>query len=105
MVFRHRQRCLIGIHLLDPWCLLQRKERAVMGEAEKFVVRLWDGFDGIWMDVSDPVSKEEADRIWNEKTEDGTKKTNYDDIDYYAIYPADTKMRFVSGNSQYGRDV
>lgn len=59
-----------------------------------YVVRLWDGFDNEWMDVSEPVSREEADRIWNEKTDNGSKGVGYDDIDYYAVYPANTTMVF-----------
>jgi hypothetical protein len=61
---------------------------------DKFIVRLYDGFDYEWMDVSEPVSREEADRIWNEKTKNGTYKTKYDDIDYYKIFPADTQMLY-----------
>lgn len=61
-----------------------------------FVVRLYDGFDNEWMDVSKPVSKEEATKIWNEKTKNGTQNTKYDDIDYYHIYPADTRMLYSS---------
>lgn len=61
---------------------------------ELFVVRLWDGFDYCWMDVSEPVLKEEAQKVLNEKTENGTKNTCYSDIDYYAIFPADTQMLF-----------
>ena len=59
-----------------------------------FVVRLFDGFDFEWMDVSEPVSKEEATRIWNKKTKNGTKQTSFAEIDYYAIFPADTRMLF-----------
>jgi len=57
-----------------------------------YVVRLYDGFDNIWIDVSDEVSYEEAEEIWNEKTNDGTEKTSFDDIDYYDIFEADTTM-------------
>lgn len=60
----------------------------------KYVVRLYDGFDGYWIDVSKPVSEKEAKRIWNEKTDDGSNMTKYSDIDYYEIFPADTKMLF-----------
>ena len=59
-----------------------------------FVVRLFDGFDFVWMDVSDPVSKEEATRIWNEKTKNGTEQIAFKEIDYYAVFPADTRMLF-----------
>lgn len=59
-----------------------------------YIVRLYDGFDGLWVNVSEPVSKGEADKILNKKTDNGTKNTSYDDIDYYKIFPADTKMVF-----------
>lgn len=70
--------------------------------AELFIVRLWDGMDGIWCDVTEPVSKEEADRVWNEKTANGTKATKYGDIDYYRVFPADTTMQYRSGQSMGG---
>ena len=59
-----------------------------------YVVRLYDGFDSIWMDVSEAVSKDEADRIWRDKTKNGTEYTSFSDIDYYRIFPADTVMLF-----------
>ena len=66
-------------------------------ETEKlYVVRLYDGFDNLWMDVSKPLPKDEAHKILMEKTKDGTKNTKFDDIDYYAIFPADTTMMFSS---------
>ena len=58
------------------------------------IVRLWDMFDG-WIDVSGPVSEEEATRIYNKYTNNGTKKTKFADGDYYAIFPADTKMLYT----------
>jgi hypothetical protein len=55
---------------------------------EKFVVRLYDGFDNEWIDVSGPVDKKTAKKIYNEKTNNGTKDTNFFDfIDYYKIFP------------------
>lgn len=57
-----------------------------------YVVRLYDGFDHEWMDVSDPLPYEEAQKVWLENTADGTKNTKYADIDYYRIFPADTVM-------------
>lgn len=62
-----------------------------------YVVRLYDGFDHQWIDISEPVSAEEAQRIWNEKTKNGTEKIGFNDIDYYRIFPADTKMLFSDG--------
>lgn len=59
-----------------------------------YVVRLYDGFDGEWMDVSPPLTREEAEKIFAEKTANGTKSTSYSDIDYYKIFEADTTMVF-----------
>ncbi len=77
-------------------------EETPEGDAEDlFVVRLYDGFDHEWMDVSEPVSRNEAEKILNEKTEGGKKNTKFDDIDYYTIFPADTTMYF-SQEGVYG---
>jgi hypothetical protein len=56
-----------------------------------FIVRLFDMFDG-WIDISPAVPKAEADRIWNQRTQNGTRNIRYEEGDYYAIYPADTRM-------------
>jgi hypothetical protein len=48
-------------------------------------------FDG-WMDISGPMPHQDAIALWNEKTENGTRNTKYDDGDYYQIYPSDTRM-------------
>ena len=63
---------------------------------EKFIVRQYDGFDNEWIDISKPMSKEEAKELWNKRTKDGTKNTCFADIDYYEIFPADTIMRYSS---------
>ena len=60
------------------------------------VVRLYDGFDGKWMNVTSPVSYDEALQVWNERTANGTKNRSFSDINYYAIFPADTTMLFGS---------
>jgi len=65
--------------------------------ARLYIVRLYDGFDNQWIDISKAVSRLEANEIWLEKTENGSKNTKYEDIDYYAIFPADTKMVFSEG--------
>jgi hypothetical protein len=59
---------------------------------DKFTVRVWDGMDGCWCDVVTNVDLGFALRTWCERTKDGIKNTKYADIDYYAIFPADTKM-------------
>lgn len=66
----------------------------LLRKSDLFIVRHFDGFDNCWMDVSEAVEREEADRIWNDKTEGGTKNTSYNDIDYYKVFPADTRMVF-----------
>lgn len=64
---------------------------------ERYVVRLYDGFDKQWMDISSEVDKTEAERIWNEKTKNGTRNISFDDIDYYKIFPASTEMLYSNG--------
>lgn len=67
-----------------------------MENKELFIVRLYDGFDHEWMDISDAITKEEAEKILEEKTEGGTINTKFGDIDYYRIFPSDVKMVFSS---------
>jgi hypothetical protein len=70
---------------------------------ELFVVRLYDGMDNCWMDVSEPAPKSEAYKVWSEKTDGGSRMISYDEIDYYAIFPADTTMvHSVKGNAELG---
>lgn len=71
-------------------------------KGDKFIVRLYDGFDNQWIDVSDILSWEDAKAFWDEKTENGTKKTKYSDIDYYDIFSANTTMLYADGyGAQY----
>jgi len=49
-------------------------------------------FDG-WIDVSKALSKAKAEKLWNEKTQNGRVQSRYADGDYYRIFPADTRMR------------
>lgn len=58
----------------------------------KFVVRLWDGMDGCWTDVSEPVSRAEALAVWWKHTHKGRKKIRFADIDYYRIFNEGTAM-------------
>jgi len=72
-------------------------------EKEKlYVVRLYDGFDHLWMDVTGALPYDEAHKILMEKTKDGTKNTSYDDIDYYAMFPDGTMMLFSVENRRGG---
>lgn len=63
-------------------------------ELDLYVVRVYDGFDNIWTDVSEPVPKEEAKKIWAEKTDNGNKLTSYNDINYYEIFPSNIRMLY-----------
>ena len=60
----------------------------------KYIVRLYDGFDNEWMDISKEISREEALKLWLEKTKNGTEKIKFSDIDYFAIFPANIKMHY-----------
>ena len=44
------------------------------------LVRLYDGMDNQWTDVTGAVSQAEADRVLNELTANGTKMTSFEDI-------------------------
>lgn len=71
-----------------------------------WTVRLWDGFDGEWMDVSEPMTQVAADNLAGDKNAarggslEGKREGSYGDIDYYKAFPADTRMIFADGNSQ-----
>lgn len=64
---------------------------------KKFVVRLYDGFDNQWIDVTKPMTMAAAKAEWSRLTKNGTEKAKYSDIDYYKIFPADTRMLFSDG--------
>jgi hypothetical protein len=66
----------------------------------KFTVRQWDGMDGCWADCVTDVDRDEALRVWAEYTKSGTQRTSYHDIDYYRIFPADTKMLWDGSDGQ-----
>jgi hypothetical protein len=59
-----------------------------------YTMRVYDGFDNHWVDCLTGVSLEEAQAYWNEKTKRGTEKTDFNDIDYYDIFPAETRMLY-----------
>lgn len=59
-----------------------------------FVVRLWDMLDG-WIDITGPLSREEADKVWNKETHNGTRNTEYAHGDYYKVFPANTRMVYT----------
>jgi len=68
----------------------------------KFTVRLWDGMDGCWCDCAKDVSKEEALKVWADRTKNGTEKVSFSEIDYYRIFPGGTRMKW---NGDEGREM
>ena len=60
----------------------------------RYVVRLYDGFDHDWIDVSESLPWEEAVLLWKANTLDGTKNTRFEDIDYYDVFPEHTRMLY-----------
>ena len=71
----------------------------------EYVVRLYDGFDNHWVDVSRPVSREEAFAVWREKTEDGTQKSCFEDIDYFRIFPVDRGNMLRAARDGEGKPI
>lgn len=95
----YKQEAVFVCRISDAATVFHRSDFDGSEQAEQlYIVRLWDGMDSLWVDVSDPVSKVEADRIWAEKTCNGTKNTTFQEIDYYRVFPADTKMFYGAEN-------
>lgn len=57
----------------------------------KYIVRMWDRFDG-WIDITGPLSEEDAQARWSEETQKGTRNTKYGDGHYFEVFPANTRM-------------
>jgi hypothetical protein len=65
-----------------------------------FVVRMWDGMDGAWCNVTGAVSADEALRVWAERTKDGTVRVAFAEIDYFRIFAHDTAMFWDGGEGR-----
>jgi hypothetical protein len=65
--------------------------------AKLFVVRNFDTNDG-WLDVTGPLSKEAAQAEWLKRTDGGTRWTKFEELSYFAIFPADTRMLYSEEN-------
>lgn len=59
-----------------------------------YVVRLFDMFDG-WCCDSEPMPWPDAVAYWMEQTKNGTRNIEYDDGDYWAIFPDGTRMLYT----------
>ncbi len=62
----------------------------------RFILRQWDGMDGCWSDCheAEDVDGEIALLAWMERTEQGSKRVSFHEIDYYRIFPANTRMEW-----------
>ena len=58
------------------------------------------------MDVSEPMPKDEAEKLAGDKNEKrigsgaGNRCGNYNEIDYFKAFPADTVMRFSKAGGE-----
>ncbi len=66
-----------------------------------FIVRLWDGMDGAWSDVTGAISAEEALQVWSDRTNRGKKMVSFNDIDYFRIFHFDTRMKWSGDKEMY----
>lgn len=61
-----------------------------------YVVRQWDGMDGCWTDctkdVTAEVTAEEALRDWAKRTDGGSRRVAFAEIDYYQIFPGGARQ-------------
>lgn len=64
-----------------------------------YIVRLYDGFDNIWIDVSEQLSYEKAKKVWDEKTK------NVKNISVRQImdkkHCSGCEQNFYNGNNPY----
>lgn len=81
-----------------------RDARMDLTTSKSFTLRVWDGMDGVWCDVVANVDLGFALRQWCERTENGTKATSFNDIDYYKIFPAELRMRYSGSNTMFRDD-
>ena len=63
-------------------------------QSKRYTVRQWDGMDMCWSDVAVDKTPLAALEEWDRRTKGGTERFRFDQIDYYAIFPAETKMLY-----------
>jgi hypothetical protein len=70
-------------------------------DGAKFTLRVYDGMDHCWCDCLDAtkVSLDVALSKWMKETDSGTKRVAFSEIDYYRIFPADTRMIYDSDSA------
>ena len=63
-----------------------------------YTLRCYAGHDG-WFDVKTNLSEADAVAEWNKETNNGTQHASYGHGDYFAIFPAGTRMVFRTEDS------
>ncbi len=67
----------------------------------RFTLRLWDGMDGCWCDCVEGGAHEVL-AAWHQRTKDGTEKVSFNEIDYFRIFPQDSRMHW---DGREGREM
>ncbi len=80
--------------LVALYCRVMGDVPEVFVKYETYVVRLWDGMDECWTDCTGEVGREEALHVWADRTDGGTRRAAYSEIDYYRIFPGGTRMHW-----------
>lgn len=78
--------------LIFLYCRVMNEPQSAFVGHESYIVRSWDGMDGVWTDCTGEVPREEALRYWAKETNGGTRKVAFKEIDYYRIFPGGTRM-------------
>lgn len=88
--------------LLALYCSVMHEVAGVFVKYDSYILRQWDGMDGCWTDCTAEVGREEALRAWAARTEGGTRRVAYAEIDYYRIFPGGTRMHW---DGSHGREM
>jgi hypothetical protein len=86
--------------LIEHYCHVMHEVPAFFAVSKAFVVRAWDGMDGCWTDCTAELSRDDALRYWAEKTDGGTHRVAYAEIDYYRIFSGGTRMLWDGSEGQ-----
>lgn len=78
--------------LIALYCRVMNEPQVAFVAHASYIVRIYDGMDGCWTDCTGEVAREEALRYWAEKTDGGTRRVSFAEIDYYKIFPGGTRM-------------
>jgi hypothetical protein len=79
--------------LLAIYCHVMHEPVSSFTLHPRFIVRVWDGMDGCWTNCTGEVTRDEALRYWAERTDCGAHHVSFAEIDYYRIFPAETRMQ------------